>query len=279
MQNINYNTNLKSLFAEYNNTNEGHVPLIPIDELSNIRGSGKYNPAPNYPLNNLDSTTLKLDETKSNNFYMSNLSQSPINSISLTNSWNNNINSNINLDTSDNYSNYDEYQRWALNRTRLSDPYILPYLFSHINVKYIQKMVVENIQKYKNITINTEQDIDNLLNLMVENYLLFYNSNGILFKNSSSDTIYTILAKLNKNIIEKYVKSVLSGINMHQYYIKDISNLPMPLTRPTFISDKGSKILGHVGFFEDNHNFTRNINSYNLRYNIPHKINDINFGN
>ena len=46
---------------------------------------------------------------------------------------------------------------------------------------------------------------------------------------------------------------------MHNYYIKDISNLPTPLTRPTNTNIKGVNQLGFVGFFEDNHKFTKKL--------------------
>ena len=45
----------------------------------------------------------------------------------------------------------------------------------------------------------------------------------------------------------------------------DISHLPIPQTHPVNTNIKGSNVLGFVGHFEDNHKFTKNIDSFNLR--------------
>lgn len=163
--------------------------------------------------------------------------------------------------------NYDEYQRWALNAVHTMDPDILPYLFSKVNVKFIQDSVVKYVKKAKDITIETVQDTNNLLTIMLSVYLSYESSNGIT-KNSANifDThAKNVLAQLNKQIIEKYVKQVLSTLNMTKYYFKDMSTLPTPLNRPTDANIKGHNSLGFVGFFEDNHEFTKSISSYNIK--------------
>ena len=99
------------------------------------------------------------------------------------------------------------------------------------------------------------------------------------FPTPSSCNMENVLAQLNKNIIEKYVQSVLSGLNMYETFINDISTLPIPTTRPVPTDVKGSKVLGFKGFFEDNHKFTNEIDSFNLRNTLPGKINSLNFGN
>ena len=162
--------------------------------------------------------------------------------------------------------NYDEYQKWAFNAVHTMDPDILPYLFSKVNVKFIQNSVVEYVKKAKGITIQTVQDTNNLLTIMLSVYLSYESSHGIT-KNSANifDThAKNVLAQLNKQVIEKYVKQVLSSLNMTEYYFKDISKLPMPLNRPTDANIKGHNSLGFVGFFEDNHEFTKSISSYNI---------------
>ena len=56
-------------------------------------------------------------------------------------------------------------------------------------------------------------------------------------------------------------------------------NRRVPLDNPVYLTNKGSKELGFVGFFEDNNEFTRNIDSFNMRDIIPGKIDSVNFGN
>lgn len=293
-----YNVNVKPLLVSYNHTNDGVAPLIPSDDLNltsltDIRGYGLYNPAPLY-----EQTTDRghaYSQTNSNTKYFDKsfepvtgeLFQNPSGALDVKGTWESNINYNINSPDGSDYQYYDEYQRWALNASRKNDPYLLPYLFSKINVKFIQDSVVEYIKKARNITIETRQDTDNLLNLMLKNYLLYHSSNGLFSSNdnllypseSQTCSFQSILGNVNKNIIETYVQNVLSGLNMHDYYIHDISNLPIPLTNPVNASNKGSNVLGYVGHFEDNHGFTKNINSFNLRNTDPGKINSTQFGN
>ena len=298
---IDYNVNVVPILANYNHTNESVSPLITsdnknYDSVVDIRGYGLYNPAPQH----LQITDRGHAFSKTNTYpeyfdkthapVTGNLFVNPSGSVDVNGTWEKNTNYNMNSNSeenSDNYQYYDEYQRWALNSTRKTDPYILPFLFSKINVKFIQDSVVDYVKKVRNITINTRQDTDNLLNLMLNNYILYYKSHGVFNNNdcetksdqNTSTNFSSILANLNKNIIEKYVQNVLSGLNMHEYYIKDISTLPVPLSNPVLVSNKGSNVLGHAGPFEDNQEFTRIINSFNMRDNIPAKINTNKFGN
>ena len=304
-----YNTDVYPLLQEYNHTNDGHYPLIPIDDLSYIRGSGQYNPAPTFPQTIDRGNAWSNAATVSNNLYgkysdffssngnnvsnegfQSNLSElykAPSGIVETENSWDINTNYNLKPSSGDNYQYYDEYQRWAYNTTRISDPYILPYLFSKINVHFIQDSVKEHIKKYRNINIETKQDTNGLLNLMLTNYYLYYKAKGVFMKDDNTTNSYSdpscsfesILGNLNKSIIEKYIKNVLSGLNMHEYYMKDISTLPVPLSNPVLVSNKGSNVLGYVGPFEDNHAFTKNIDSFNFRDVMPDKMNNVNYGN
>jgi hypothetical protein len=290
---VDYNINAAPLLTDYNHSNDGVSPTINIDGLNNLRGSGLYNPAPNYiqttdrghawsNINNSNIISSEMYESKKGDLYTN-----PSGAVDVEGTWETNTNYNIKPISGDNYEYYDEYQRWALNAIRISDPYILPFLFSKINVHFIQDSVKDYVKKYRNITINTRQDTDNLLNLMLNTYTLFNKSGGVYQNNdcstntsqNDSTRFSSVLGNLNKNIIEIYVDNVLSGLNMYEYYIKDKSTLPSPLTNPVLISNKGKNVLGFEGFFSDNHEFTRSINSFNIRDVIPDKINNTMFGN
>lgn len=290
--NKDYNVGVNPLLTQYNNTNDGNTSLISIDQLNEIRGGGLYNPAPLYHQtknNGHANSNIKFDP-KLHEIYKpreGNLYINPSGAADIEETWEKNTNYNLKPITGDNYEYYDEYQRWALSVIRKSDPYILPFLFSKINIKFIQDSVINYIKKARNITIQTKQDTDNLLNLMLGVYTLYDSSNGVYGINDyavnatqePNCNFSNILGNLNKQIIEKYVQNVLSGINMTEYYIKDISTLPMPLSRPTDTSTSGSKSLGFVGFFENNHEFTKSINSYNTRNSLPGKLDTGLFGN
>lgn len=287
-----YDVNVHPILSPYNNTNDGVVPLIPLDEYETIRGSGLYNPAPLYPQTKNNGNAFSNIQTNpsltqtykpvSGNLYIN-----PSGAVDVQGTWEKNTNYDLKPPTGDNYEYYDEYQRWALNAIRKTDPYILPFLFSKINIKFIQDSVIKYVKDARNITIKTRQDTDNLLNLMLGIYTLYTESNGIYGTNDYAQNatqepncdFSNILGNLNKQIIEKYVQNVLSGLNMSEYYMKDISTLPMPFTHPTETSIKGSRSLGFVGFFEDNHEFTKNIDSYNMRNSLSGKINNAPFGN
>lgn len=276
------------LLARYNNTYNDSYPLINADKLAHIRGSGEFNPAPLYEqttdrgnayINSFNMSKDKIlyppENVKKGELYITTPG-----AVQLEGSWDKNTNYELNTEN-DNYKNYDEYQVWALKTSRLIDPHLLPYLFSKINIKFIQDSVVNYIYQLRNIKINTKQDTENLLNLIMSHYLSYYNSNGVYIKNLNDEQckFEIVLGNLNKSIIEQYVKQVLSGLSMYEYYEKDISNLPIPLTHPTYANNKGTKILGHVGYFENNHEFTKNINSFNARNNAPGKLFRIDFGN
>tara|TARA_E500000178_G_scaffold354059_1_gene421807 strand:- start:7003 stop:7548 length:546 start_codon:yes stop_codon:yes gene_type:complete len=145
----------------------------------------------------------------------------------------------IELNNSNNINNDDEYQRWALNISRKTDHILLPSLFSKINVKFIQDSVKNIIKENMNVDINTKQDLNSLLNLMMTHYLLALNNN-IIYNHAN---LNLLVNKLNQNIIDKYVKDVISGLNMYNTYINDISNLPIPISHPVQTNIKGSNPL------------------------------------
>lgn len=275
------------LYAEYNMTNKDGIRSITlIDEISDLRGKGKFNPSPYNALNTnfISEKTYNRDLNKlvmSSNQYNEQLDEMYINQLrspEIKNSWqtvSGSVSGSGKVTQNNSKSNNelyepDEYQIFALKSIRRSEPLILPYFFSKINVNFIKKSVVEYVEKHRSVKINTEQDNESLLNLMITKYYDAFDSFGVNEKCKFQE----ILGNLNKSVIEDYVKNVFSGIDMHNYYIKDISNLPVPLTRPTNTNIKGVNQLGFVGFFEDNHKFTKNIDAFNTRNVIPGPLNN-----
>ncbi len=48
---------------------------------------------------------------------------------------------------------------------------------------------------------------------------------------------------LNKKVIDWSVPHILSAVDHHEYYLKDISTLPVPLAMPQHLSSAGTKTL------------------------------------
>lgn len=48
---------------------------------------------------------------------------------------------------------------------------------------------------------------------------------------------------LNKKVVDWSVPHILSAVDMYYYYIKDISNLPVPLAQPQHLSRAGTRSL------------------------------------
>lgn len=259
-----FQSNVGPLNAYYNMSGD---PYINGDKLAEIRSSGNFNPRPLYPLTtdrgNAFSKIKPITQSIKDNNYDYNY-VTPSGAEENNNSWYNNG------------EYYSEYQRYAYNFLRKSDPYFFPYFFSEINVKHIQNKVIEKVKETIGVTIETKQDIEGLLQMMISAYS-GNTSGGAQIKtekikegplepwNDPVTTMQGILGKLNKSVIERYVRSVLSASSFYNYYITDISNLPVPLSRPTNSSIKGHNELGFLGFFENNHEFTKQIDSYNTR--------------
>lgn len=159
-------------------------------------------------------------------------------------------------------TNYDKYQLFAFNNIKNTDMKLVQYYFSEINIKFIQNKVIDYIKSNKNITIKTSQDINHLLNNMVINY------RQIRFLQIENSNEYKkVFANLNKVTIEQYIRSVLINLDMTEYYINDISNLPTPIDHPKYIApaNKGQNELGFIGYFDNNHDYTDSLNLFNSK--------------
>ena len=264
-------SNVSPLLAQYGNS------IITGNNLANFRGTGNFNEPPKFEQTtdrgNAYENALNL-YSKNNTVKPSKELEGTLNNIhfhpEIENTWEKNVND----------LNYDEYQRWAINSTRKNDKYILPYFFSKINVRFIQKSVVDYVKKLRDFTIETKQDTDSLLIIMRNHYIRFLESklwydtdiNGMVTPMKSKTCSFeSLLGNLNKITIEEYVKQVLSGLNSTQHYMSDISTLPIPLSNPTNSSIKGHNVLANQGPFESSHDLNRAIKSYNTRNSFPSK--------
>ena len=229
-----YQSDVAPLLTQYNNSFKDKYVLEPIDKVSEIRGAGLYNPGPQY-VQSIDRgnawDNIKQPITPNYALLSGNLNMNTVGAVEVDNTWEKNTNYDIVSEDGSNYKNYDEFQVFALNIIRKTDTFILPYFFSAINVKYIQDEVIKYVNNERNIIIQTKQDVNNLLQLMLVAYK-GYESNHLTNTNFNRKTekdecsFSNILGLLNKWVIEKYVENVLSTLNMTEYYFNDISKPP-----------------------------------------------------
>jgi hypothetical protein len=109
--------------------------------------------------------------------------------------------------------------------------------FSADNVRNIQnalrKTVYEQSQP-KGYVID-EQSVDELKIIMRAMYLQYS-------KNLPNDLVQQI-SELNQRVLDWSVPHILSAVDHYHYYIKDISQLPVPLARSVHMSSAGTKSL------------------------------------
>ena len=67
--------------------------------------------------------------------------------------------------------------------------------------------------------------------------------------NYNKDFVLMQVRYLNKNVLDWCVKEILINIQQFDKYKKDISSLPNPMERPSFVSSAGSKTLEFESFF------------------------------
>lgn len=140
---------------------------------------------------------------------------------------------------------------------------IIDLYFSQQNIASIQDTVKFKVKQSTGVDINTYQDEPSMI-IKMQEFIELHRSNRHLFRDKSDSLI---VADLNKQIIDHYVSSVISGIKAYTNYYDRISkpptnNIPMP----TNVSSKGANVLGvNVGFLSS-HERNADIRKFNLKY-------------
>ena len=116
--------------------------------------------------------------------------------------------------------------------TPLSDAY-----FSRTNAQRIQKEITREVYRRsgpKKYQID-DQDVDELKMIMRGMYLQYAKNNPFNIEGQIHD--------LNKLVVDWAVPRIISEIDQYQYYLNDISHLPVPLEKPLNMSSAGTKSL------------------------------------
>lgn len=278
--------NSMSLNAEYGNS------LVSANDQAMYRGSGHFNPPPLFE----ETTDRGAAYSQAANFYIDNSNNRPklpsLPSAPLPDyaaqidQWNKNPyvvgTTGFHAQTPNSWDlpnidgNPTRYEDFASKATQLEPNTLMSFFFSPQNVNYLQQKIVDEVKKIKKVEISKQSE-DELLIIMNNHFQRALNGwlpredkNAVYPRGANVPCSLTErLRKLNQSVLEECVKQILSSISMYLQYYMDASSLPDPLDRPTYTSMKGSRVLSEpVGIYDNPHQSTRAINSFNERNNI-----------
>jgi sRNA-binding regulator protein Hfq len=106
--------------------------------------------------------------------------------------------------------------------------------FSKSNIEKVQQLIIRNVYLLSEKKHVIGRQDDNTLKIIMKS---IYLQNG---KNLNSN-IEAQIKNLNNLVLDYCVPNILSNIEMYLVYKHDISNLPVPLEHPKFISDSGTR--------------------------------------
>jgi hypothetical protein len=167
----------------------------------------------------------------------------------------------------------DPYLQFGLQSNHTTPTALNALFFNRKNVDYIQKRILQEIERLSGIKIKPQSE-SSLLIIMNNKYQ--YSLTGWLPSTSvvhlalprgeTECSLKQRLKKLNQAVIQDAVQQILSGMNMYAQYYKDASSLPVPLDRPKLTTMKGARVLAqNIGLTSSN---SRGLDSFNMRYNI-----------
>ena len=220
--------------AKYGNT------FINADELSKIRGSGKFNPPSFNPYDEMINwRNIKIKSKTEHNDQNKSYACKPLGSQATF--------------------NQQAFNSW--------DNYLLQLYFNENNIAYIKQRVKDEIFNIRNEVINPDLDDNTLQNLMQETLTMAYQGKmPQIIENSDIYTLKNLLGSLNGIVINKYMKHAISSIDMYKYYINDITTLPVPLERPIFTDITGSNVTSQQVGLQSVEEFNKDIRSWNNRF-------------
>jgi len=122
------------------------------------------------------------------------------------------------------------------DHTALSDAF-----FTRKNADRIQHEIKKEVYRMsgpKQYTID-DQDVDELKMIMRAMYLQYAKNNSFNIEGQINE--------LNKLVIDWAAPRIMSEIDQYNYYLNDISHLPVPLEKPLNMSSAGTKSLPFKG--------------------------------
>ena len=111
--------------------------------------------------------------------------------------------------------------------------------FSKENIDIIQKIIRYTVWKLSNEKYVIDRQSDTELEIVMRSMYLQHSRNLQCKLNDQ-------IKKLNKLVIDWCAPKIFIQVQQYLGYIHDVENLPMPIDRPTNISNKGAKVLKSV---------------------------------
>ena len=134
-------------------------------------------------------------------------------------------------------SEADDAIRGNVQATPLNQAY-----FSPANVQIVQNKIRREVyERSKGEFLVDPQSVDELMIVMRAMYLQYS-------KNLPSG-IPEQIAELNQMVADWCVPKILAECSMHQHYLRDIQQLPVPMAHPVMMAMTGSKSAEFERFF------------------------------
>lgn len=122
------------------------------------------------------------------------------------------------------------FLRHAVGQLKICPSLLSSEFFSQKNISKIQSLIKKNIKNKSGITIETDQNVEDLLDKMCETYK-DYSMNYPTHIQQQVD-------KLNKILIDSIVPGAITNIKQYLHYIKDITQPFKTMDRPINVSSK-----------------------------------------
>jgi hypothetical protein len=266
-------TSASILSAQYNN-----LAVVP-EHLAKNRGSGNYNTqgTSNWPIgkSNVNTTYLQdvYEDYNGPRGQEYNLSyQAPVGDHQ-NDHWEYSSDQGSSLPQSKESPLGDPYLQFGLTSLKEEVTELSGLFFSKVNVDYLQNRIVTDVKKITGYDIKPQNE-SALLIIMRNKYQ--YGLSGwlpatspvhlALPRGEKTCSLKERLSRLNQAVLQNTIKQVIDKMEMYAEYYKQASSMPEPLTLPTSMTMKGSRVLQeNIAFTNGN---SRGIDSFNMRNNI-----------
>ena len=223
----------------------------PIDEISHLRSTGKWNPPMSHPLTSAKNLKQDAENWESRrdqiakSFCLKN--QDPVTNWSCT--------------------VLDKSQQFNERTLHTRGNFLLQLFFSEVNIKHIKQRIREELKKQRNVETDLVKDSDSITNLMQYTFELTYKGKvPAVTIGSDKCTVTSILSNLNRHVINYYLKEAIGEIDMRKHYLNDISSLPVPFELPLNVNITGSNCLMLPVAFESVTELNRQIREHNNEF-------------
>ncbi len=117
-----------------------------------------------------------------------------------------------------------------------SESYLSQVFFSKQNIDLLQDLIRHTVweRSYHKHTIGRQSDLQ--LKIIMRSIYFQYGKN-------LDCNVKEQVSKLNEMVVEDCVPRILSGVEQYLHYKKDVSTIQVPMDRPKYLSNAGTKTL------------------------------------